>query len=210
MKFRSFISICLIACAALMATLLPTTASAKQCVWNKGGYALNVHWYRLNALSADPAGGQTMGLLRHADPAKSDSLAVGQGSCTTSDEPHLALLQIPACLTVQTGSGTQPCNLEGRDTTGYWALRIPVGLVLARHHPAVGAGNAGNNARPTLTPPLPVDCVQPANGYCFYKTVGWQLPRGTFLLTQPPTTHYLDFWGTVWTVQWGQGGPITP
>ena len=37
MKFRSFISSCLIACAALMATLLPTTASAKQCSWNKGG-----------------------------------------------------------------------------------------------------------------------------------------------------------------------------
>lgn len=97
MKFSSFISNCLIACAAIMATLLPTTAAARQCIWNKGAFELHVAWYRpaqllLTTGDAEPS------IRALAPPVHKGVFWIGTGNCNDTDETLTAVVSVNGAL----------------------------------------------------------------------------------------------------------------
>lgn len=176
---------------------LTTEASAKQCVFNKGGYVLNVRWYHRKDVSIANTGYQDrLGRTQNLGPAaKSAALTAGFGSCNETDEVMVAFLSIPACNIVQLSDGTRT---SCADPT-YISPKIMVG----RHDL-----NSGVTIVPT-SGPLPLDCPAPS-GYCKVVSAA-ESPAASgeiVLITEPSKTQYLDFWGGIADVQWGPGGPI--
>ena len=194
MKFRSFISICLIACAALMATLLPTTASAKQCVWNKGGYVMSVSWFRPIDIGAlESAHGGLYKILRNiAPPVITQHLVAGTGSCNETNEELVAFISVAGALGFR----------EKPDDQKAWAY--PTGRT--HLHPNVKTSNL--TQRPGNV--QPVGCQVGTDGWCRVDELAMtpRLPDRPFMVVMPSTTHYLDFWGTIFDVTWGPGGAI--
>ncbi len=84
------------AAVALCAIGLSPQAIAKQCIWNKGGYVMEVNWYTPDSLRLDSAGQDAgvMRVLHGRQPTKTDVVPVAQGSCTQTDEERTAVVFI--------------------------------------------------------------------------------------------------------------------
>jgi len=163
-------------------------ASARQCVFNKGGYVLKVMWYRpadlgLNLRVADSKlAGQFLPpiVTPNTAPIHIDTLTAGFGACTKTDEVLTALFVVPGCIAAFTaGNMVSGSSVEcGKGWIWY----------------AVGT-------QTSLRQPW---CVA-ASGYCSAFSSGTPY---LFLVATPSTSRYLDFWGSFADVHWGPGGPV--
>ena len=203
MKFRSFISSCLIACAALMATLLPTTASAKQCIWNKGGYVMSVSWFRPIDLAtlyhtSRPNDQEHRVLRNFGPPVFTQSFGAGTGSCNETNEELVAFISVAGCLGLRI------------DPSIVWPMScLSIEPRYVALHPNVKT--ATKERLPGQV--IHVGCGQGTAGLCYVSTrrelaMTPPLPDSLVFVVMPSTTHYLDFWGSTFDVQWGQGGAI--
>jgi hypothetical protein len=188
----------------LTGTLFMTTeAVAKQCVFNKGGYVLHVHWYHKGDLNF---GYRTIGNTRETDqitnsraPAKAEAVTAGFGSCNDTDEVMIALLSIPACGHVKFSDGAwQLCTRD--EVFSRYTVITPGAPLLAIDR---SSGHADFVSFSDWW-------AQAFHGYLLLRSYeeGTNQPGSIVLITPPSTTQYLDFWGGVQDVQWGPGGPI--
>ena len=192
--FAAFLSM------ALAATALFTSAAAeaKQCVFNKGGYVLEVQWYRQIDMAKQDGVAFMMAL---APPVQSDTLSAGFGSCTKTDEVLTLVAGVVGCLNMKM-YGTS-ANCQG--TVGFTENGMP----------AVLYSQSSSGSGPVFYDPATriygakkilsrITCLAQAN--CM---ASFQLPKSnTVWIAVPSTTQYLDFWGTTFDAQWGPGGAI--
>ncbi len=193
--------------AALMAVLMPTTASAKQCVFNKGGYVMQVQWYRQQDLGTYLNATDMTSLTALQAPVQTDTLALGQGSCTRTDET----LSLVASVAASAGS----YGAKGfRAGSGFVQSGMPAALYVVAasvHDNKIFTDKDGRRVDKPIMVPMACRPHLLKDGDCLTDGSRASLsPNGFnwFLVAQPPTTHYIDFWGTVFDVRWGQGGPI--
>ena len=108
---------------ALAATGLfaSAAAEAKQCVFNKGGYVLEVQWYRQIDMAKQDGVEFMMAL---APPVQSDTLSAGFGSCTKTDEVLTLVAGVVGCLNMKM-YGTS-ANCQG--TVGFTENGMPAVL----------------------------------------------------------------------------------
>ena len=197
-----------------MATLLPTTASAKQCIWNKGGYVLDVRWFKPADLrfsntayagspvhSSDINNYMTISGLR--PPVQVDQFPVAQGRCTNTDEVLTAVISVAGGWS-GSFSPTKRCpTCEPRPSVESALVYMDFLLGEGPRFHVLGVRSTGleGSQMPNERKLSIVRAYVPA-----VTAPGAEL----FLVTTPPTTHYIDFWGTADNPQWGRGGPITP
>ena len=211
------------AAVAASFALTPTGAHAKQCIWNKGSYVLDVRWYRpadLVLYNTDPGPGGTgdwvlrndLSINAERPPVKVDRFPVAQGRCNDTNEALTAVISVVGGATV----GEPPVQ---------------------PHRPIVASALVHMNFRFIYRqwgPPEP-GTNWPSTGFMVNRVLnssgGFVMPNGAtlppvhsahlkkasfphdvtlILVTTPSTTHYLDFWGLARNPEWGQGGPIKP
>ena len=184
---------------ALAATGLFASAAveAKQCVFNKGGYVLEVQWYRQIDMGKN-FGAPEMDAL--AAPVQSDTLALGAGSCTKTDEVLTLAAGVVGCLEVTTFGRTAGCV----DQKGYVEKDMPAVFYTLRPNGSIDFYDPATRQSSATKILSHVQCPTQSNCMGYFK-----LPKSSSVwIGVPSTTQYLDFWGATATVQWGGGGPI--
>jgi hypothetical protein len=99
-----------LAIAAMAAAFGATTASARQCVANKGAYIINVKWFPGDAIHIDDKGE-----LVASKPMTEEkgSIPIGQSSCNETGEQLTAVVAVEGCLAYlpANGQGSVNCTL---------------------------------------------------------------------------------------------------
>jgi len=182
-------------------------AEAKQCVWNKAGFVLDVHWYKksdmaVNAnnqyfvLAANPAEVANGAAPIPRRPVQRDVFPVAQGRCWEGRE------QLVAVLAISGGEYVKPMLVTSYGiVTG--ALAAAIGGAACVLTAGIGCPlAAGGAAVATASGTAAVSVAIPDN-----KSINSIVPNA-FAVVLPSQTHWLDVWGTVWSPQTGQGGRI--
>lgn len=191
-KALKFTALSAVACAS-MVVASTTTAHAKQCIWNKGGYVLNASWYRSENVMYTRSANGDYSLILVGDPVQEDQWPVAQGRCTRGS---LANEKLTVVLRVVGGKVGSDVVRIGASVTAAAAGVISVGVATAAC-PVTGvtcvlAGVAGGGAGKLA------------------GLAATHIPDGKeiFYVGEPSTTNYLDTWGTIWSPQFGPGGGI--
>ncbi len=182
---------------ALLGGLHAPQAQAKQCVFNKGGYVLHVHWFRrddisVNQTSSDNSLGWVKALR---PPVQTAALTAGFGDCTKTDEVLVAVTSVIGLELYSPKPGARASN----------ASRLPLfnrGTHMHTHY------ETGRDY--VYKPVASVTCVVDFSGYCRASgvTSEFSQPGVHLLITEPSTSQYLDFAGSIFDVHWVPGGPI--
>jgi hypothetical protein len=192
------------AALALSALAFTAPAQAKQCVFNKGGYVLHVHWFRVQDLvvDRDPRSSDKVSRVHaRSAPVQTAALTAGFGDCTKTDEPLLAVISVPGMVGYNPFNEKMAYNLMGRIPLPIF----PVGTRLAN------AYGVPSNARNQPLPEIGIQCLSGWPGHCPGSGMTAEhRPPGdhVLLITQPSPLRYLDFVGTAFDVSWREGGPI--
>lgn len=170
-------------CALLGLGLVFSTggaAEAKQCVWNKGWFALRVQWYNQSDLVYLD---DQLGLREGAKHVQWDEFPAAQGRCIDrGDTVYVAVLSV----------------IGGEFAAGF--AKGFIGTLTAVGGAAACVATGGTTCPVVVAGVTSV--VSPAlsaipNG------------KEVFAITTPPTDVYVDVWGSVWDPQWAAvGGPI--
>ena len=196
MKSNHFFTACL--SMALAATALFTSAAveAKQCVFNKGGYVLEVQWYRQTDIGRDVSLNEMKAL---GEPVQSDTLTAGFGSCTKTDEVLTLAAGVVWCDRIKMFNTLADCSTR----EGFVAMYMPVVHYKEKDRSIVLYDPATHKPSATKIPGS-TECINQTLCRGYIKL----LKSRSAWLAVPSTTEYLDFWGTAYDVQWGTGGPI--
>ncbi len=188
-----------LSCAALCSNLLffAAPAAAKQCVFNKGGYVLHVHWYRPADVHVNQAftnGGSVEVVMATGRAVQTAALTAGFGDCTKTNETLVAFLSVPGTLGSVLGEGV-----------GSSATLITPGTPVSTYF-------FNNRGEQVNRPVAPLVCAASLRGHCLPKAVLQEVrdqqPGRMLLVTAPSHSQYLDFVGTFAEVRWMPGGPV--
>ncbi len=189
-----FAASCIAAIAASF-TFTATPAHAKQCIWNKGAYILNVSWYRSSDVYAPRVTGSSERLRAIAPAVHAKSLAAGNGSCTETNDPLVAVITVVGCAFFKYKEDLNAGDLKTRECGNYILVQRGIGVLRNLDWNKIIS---------------PLNCSNVNYAYC--ESYWWNAPDkqggSPLMIVSPSTSHYLDFWGSVFDVQWGQGGPI--
>jgi hypothetical protein len=157
---------------------------ARQCVWNKSGAVLGVHWYRPVDLLMTSEGGL------YPKPGRSyvqrDVFPVAQGKCQRTNEELVAVLICDRCDYAKKGLQFSAAVVAGIGAAV--ACGTTAGLGCA-------AGVAGASAVVSGVWTFLPDT----------KQLRYTEPNAFDIVT-PPQDRWLDVWGTVFNMQDGPGG----
>lgn len=193
-------------------------AEAKQCVWNKAGFILEVHWYKPGDILYDqkgefyirPTGSQNQPVA----PAQLDVYPVAQGRCWEGSEQMIAVLAIKdgqlfntlmtAGTSIVVGAATGIASAAACVVTAATACPVSIAGAVA----ATGA----------LTTAMQLAAQTPQLKGTIPNVFAITVPGAGTVLNAPglppnfvaPGTanRWLDVWGTVMSPQIGPGGPL--
>ncbi len=178
----------------VVAILGSAGAQAKQCIWNNGAFPMGVSWFRpidIGAPEKTRPGGWHMTLRNIAPPVLTQRIDAGMASCNPSEQELVAFISVLGCLAYKY-EANQP------------AYACDTGKVHV--HPGVKTSHLRHIAGKVQ----PILCNPDPTGYCTANEMAMtpSLPDKPVLVIVPSSSHYLEFWGTVSEVQWGQGGTL--
>jgi hypothetical protein len=111
MMKRTTIRAAALAIATVLAAFGATTAAARQCVVNSGGYIIDVKWFPADAIHLDDKS-----KIATSKPAKQSkaSIPIGQSSCNETNEQLTAVVAVAGCLSYVPANGKGPvsCALD--------------------------------------------------------------------------------------------------
>ena len=151
---------------------------------------MNVSWFRpitlVTATEQFPKGGWRQTLRNVAPPVVQQSLVAGMGSCNDTNEELVAFISVAGCLLIKDHGSCRK------------------GSVLL--HPSVKVADLTQAAGTIAS----IGCHVDVLGWCYLHEFSMtpSLPDQPVMAVTPSTTHYLDFWGTIIDVQWGNGARI--
>ncbi len=201
------------------------SADAKQCVWNKAGFILEVYWYKQGDVlyddkgefyirPQDGTGGKTA--PKPVEPVQYDVYPVAQGRCYEGSDQLIAVLAIKDGHVFNTLMTTGVAIVVGATTAvGATGVCAATAGVLC---PAAAAGAAASTTAwtaaaqaafqvPTMKGTIPnafAITIPSANKVM----TGPGFPPGGLEMPLTGKDRWLDVWGTVMSPQIGPGGPL--
>ncbi|QQS55415.1 MAG: hypothetical protein IPM89_06345 [Candidatus Competibacteraceae bacterium] len=195
--------------SALLITLslaaFVSVAQAKQCVWNKAGFILEVHWYKPGDVLYDEKGEfyirTTGNNHKPVAPAQLDVYPVAQGRCWEGKEQMTAVLAIKDGHLFNTLM-TAGTTIVAGAATGLAGTAVCAASVGTLCFAAVVGGVATTGA---LTTAMQLSAKTPELKGTIPNAFAITVPgaRGTEY-----QNRWLDVWGTVISPQLGPGGPL--
>ncbi|QJR14932.1 hypothetical protein [Usitatibacter palustris] len=166
-----------LAFVAMAAVFGAGSASARQCVANKGGYLVDVKWYPSDAIHLDDKG-----KLATSKPVKQakGGIPVLQGSCNETNEQLTAVVAVVACIGYVPMNGGAPVNCSPVATRG------PV-EVLPGTLPASASCDKGCMHKPHLATKVKDDAA---------LGVSWGAPPQIIVVGTIPAGKTLELSGT--------------
>lgn len=193
MKMHEFVTAAVVA-AGLFGSAPP--AEAKQCVWNKAGFVLQVDWYRNGDVQFDTVSRQPK-LRENARPIQTNSYTLGTGGCQRSSEQMWAVLSIRGASWVKKGLsiGAVTATAIGTGVAGAVVCAGTAGAGCAPAAAGVGAAVGGASQVAAEFIPDPV---------------GLDGKPGVFAIEVPSDTTWMYVKGTVWNPSIFDGAKIKP
>ncbi len=138
------------------------------------------------------------GVVTTAAPVQTAALTAGMGNCNNSNERLVAVLNVVGVLSVKVGSDAY----DFREFGAFVALGTRMRTFLT----------SAVTGQRVMTPVAPLSCnAAAAPGYCRSNWVKHDFggsPGKAVLIAEPSTAQYLDFFGSIFDVQWAPGGLI--
>jgi hypothetical protein len=201
------------------------SADAKQCVWNKAGFILEVHWYKQGDILYDEkgefyvrpqegTGGKTA--PTPVKPVQYDVYPVAQGRCYEGSDQLIAVLAIKDGDIFNTLMTTGVAIFVG----GGSAVGAGAICVLSAGTLCVAAGAGAAVATTAWTAGAQAVFQVPTMKGTIPNAFAITIPGANKVMTGPgfppgglemPLTgkdRWLDVWGTVMSPQIGPGGPL--